>query len=292
MKHQATVIAFILGNLVATSVTAVENCPMGTMVEVPISSPDVVWTGASLQAYILANNITTLSSNNPSAELVNAAVHHFCQSNYGFTLSPPQSRWGETFSRMVTDVYSSSYHITQGVKFHCKVCNDGRALPAGPIGVGTDIDWEDTVIPRNGMTWVKNLTSTTSGIVDVGCGAGANRCDAIQGDTSCAVPLPVLCINKSGNLPAPSWETTSQYHRWAGGVVATTEPVAPQTESLLRQTSAEADQYCQGKFGPDWQVAEFHDGWGWNFKAYGNVGTNAGRFWVDINNQNANCWDQ
>jgi hypothetical protein len=289
LKYKTTIIVLLFGSLAAKSVTAEVTCPVGTMVEVPISTPDVTWTGASLQAYILANNITIPTTN---TALATSAVKHFCQSHYGFTLSTPQHGWGETFDRIVTNIETPSYHVSQGIKFHCRVCNDGRALPAGPIGVNPDIDLDVTVIPRNGMTWVKNLTSATSGIVDVGCGAGVNRCNATQGDTSCNTPLPVLCINKSGNLPVPSWETTSQYHRWSGGVVATTEPVVPQTEPLLRQTSAEADQYCQSKFGPGWQVAEFHDGWGWNFKAYGNIGTNVDRFWVDINNQNANCWDQ
>jgi len=52
----------------------------------------------------------------------------------------------------------------------------------------------------------------------------------------------------------------------------------------------EANQFCEAKFGTGWRVAEFHDAWAWNMKAYGNVGTNVDRFWVDINDQDANCW--
>jgi hypothetical protein len=45
------------------------------------------------------------------------------------------------------------------------------------------------------------------------------------------------------------------------------------------------------KFGPGWRVAEFHDGWGWHFQAYGTVDNPNGRFWVDINDQpDATCW--
>jgi hypothetical protein len=37
-------------------------------------------------------------------------------------------------------------------------------------------------------------------------------------------------------------------------------------------------------------MAEFHDGWGWGFWAKGNIESDQ-RFWVYINDQQANCWN-
>ena len=48
--------------------------------------------------------------------------------------------------------------------------------------------------------------------------------------------------------------------------------------------------FCVAFFGTGWRAAEFHDGWGWKFGAYGHVRSDI-RFWVYINDQNANCWN-
>jgi hypothetical protein len=84
---------------------------------------------------------------------------------------------------------------------------------------------------------------------------------------------------------------SDEYNRWAGGVVATTQPIAGNTFAH----STDANAYCQSQFGPGWRAAEFHDGWGWNFQAYGGTvsapAVPSTRFWVHINDQpNANCW--
>jgi hypothetical protein len=47
---------------------------------------------------------------------------------------------------------------------------------------------------------------------------------------------------------------------------------------------------CVTFFGAGWRMAEFHDSWGWGFSAYGNVRSDT-RFWVYINDQQANCWN-
>jgi hypothetical protein len=140
---------------------------------------------------------------------------------------------------------------------------------------------------KKGMTWQLDGTNPTTGTTDVGCNGPA--CNAYQGDTACTVPLPILCIKKQGSgfpLPAPaSVNNTDQYHKWSGGVVAATKPTVPPT------TLAAAVALCVNEFGPDWRVAEFHDGWGWHFQAYGGVGDPKGRFWVDITDQpGARCW--
>ncbi|MFY9825809.1 MAG: flagellar hook-length control protein [Thermoanaerobaculia bacterium] len=139
---------------------------------------------------------------------------------------------------------------------------------------------------HKGLTWKLLSTNSTTGTVDVGCW---NGCDAYHGDTACKTALPILCIKKSGPgfpLPKPaSVDDSSQYHRWAGGVVGTTKPTVPPS------TRADADALCVKEFGADWRVAEHHDGWGWHFQAFGGVGKPAQKFWVDINDQpGATCW--
>lgn len=140
---------------------------------------------------------------------------------------------------------------------------------------------------KKGMTWRSVATHPTTGTISVGC---ANNCDAYKGDTPCTTPLPMMCIRKSGPgfpLPLPTGVNNSnQYYKWAGGVVATTAPVVPPP------TLVAANAACAAQFGTDWRVAEFHDGWGWAFQAYGGVGDPSKRFWVHINNQpGATCWN-
>jgi hypothetical protein len=146
---------------------------------------------------------------------------------------------------------------------------------------------------KKGMTWSHTLSNAQTGTITVGCGpTGPNQCNAYQGDTVCTLPRPLLCIYK----PAPAFpvpagvNNADQYNKWAGGVVATTQPVAGSSFAHL----ADADKYCVTQFGPGWRVAEFHDGWGWHFQAYGGTVSAptipSTRFWVQINNQPANCW--
>jgi hypothetical protein len=133
-----------------------------------------------------------------------------------------------------------------------------------------------------GMTWSFQGLNTTTGTISVGCGT---TCNATQGDTLCSASLPILCILRSG-APLPAYVSNSNtYDEWSGGIVATTPPMVPPT------TLTAANNVCIAEFGTGWQVAEFHDGWGWNFQAFGGVGNPAGRFWVDIDDQpGAVCW--
>jgi hypothetical protein len=145
----------------------------------------------------------------------------------------------------------------------------------------------ETSAARKGLTWNLLSANVRTGTVDVGC---RNGCDAYNGDTSCATALPILCIKKSGPgfpLPLPpNVDDSNQYHRWSGGVVGTTKFVVPPA------TLSAADALCRETFGPDWRVAEFHDGWGWHFQAAVHaVGALDQTFWVHINDQpNATCW--
>jgi hypothetical protein len=138
-----------------------------------------------------------------------------------------------------------------------------------------------------GMTWTKGTTpgNNVNGIVTVSCA----NCDAYKGDTSCKTRLPLLCFLPL-KAPKPTSTTVpSTYDEWSGGLVGTTPPYAGNSFATLQ----DANKACITEFKDNnWRVAEFHDGWGWNFQAYGNVGTNSKRFWVHINDQtpNATCW--
>jgi len=139
---------------------------------------------------------------------------------------------------------------------------------------------------HKGLTWKLLATNSTTGTIDVGCW---NGCDAYHGDTPCTTALPILCIKKSGpgfplQLPV-SVNNSDKYHKWAGGVVGTTKPTVPPA------TLAGANALCVKEFGPGWRVAEFHDGWGWHFQAFGGVGNPKQNFWVHISDQpGARCW--
>lgn len=142
-----------------------------------------------------------------------------------------------------------------------------------------------------GMTWRVRAKHVPTGVITVGCGYNptyGNECNAYSGDTSCARELPILCILKSGPgfpLVKPvSVDNLSSYYRWSGGIVGTTRPTLPP------DTLAAANAMCVQEFGANWRVAEFHDGSGWNFRAYGDVGYPSKRFWVHIDDQPANCW--
>lgn len=136
-----------------------------------------------------------------------------------------------------------------------------------------------------GLTWRLLATNSTTGTIDVGCW---NGCNAYQGDTPCTKALPILCIKKTGPgfpLALPASVITNQYHKWSGGVVGTTKATVPPTKLTA------ADALCVKEFGAGWRVAEFHDGWGWHFQAFGGVGNPAQNFWVHINDQpGAICW--
>jgi Concanavalin A-like lectin/glucanases superfamily len=140
-----------------------------------------------------------------------------------------------------------------------------------------------------GMTWLHSASNAQTGTITVGC----NGCDAYHGDTVCTQKLPLLCIYKpTPAFPLPAGvSNANQYSMWSGGVVATTGPVAGNSFAH----STDATNYCAAQIGPNWRVAEFHDGWGWNFQAYGGTvsapAVPSTRFWVHINDQQAaNCW--
>jgi len=152
--------------------------------------------------------------------------------------------------------------------------------------------------PKKGMTWVHTLSNAQNGTITVGCGPTSAPCNPHQGDTLCTERLPLLCIYKNPSaFPVPAGvNNNDQYNKWAFGVVATSSPVLGNSLQHL----ADADKVCIAQFGTGWRTAEFHDGWGWHFQAYGGTVSAptvpSTRFWVYINDQvtppnnDANCW--
>ena len=140
-----------------------------------------------------------------------------------------------------------------------------------------------------GMTWEKYANDPAPGVVDVGCGSGASRCNPYQGDSFCAVERPLLCFADIGLQRPVSLSNKSNAHVWSGGLVVTSTPVKGSTF----QTIADADAQCVKEFGSKFRVAEFHDGNGWYMTAYGSSSTLLDKFWVNIKNQRkGNCWIQ
>ncbi|HRC56311.1 MAG: flagellar hook-length control protein [Myxococcales bacterium] len=141
---------------------------------------------------------------------------------------------------------------------------------------------DQALVVRYGMTWLQKTR-----IVDVqGVGSDATT-DAYDGDTPCNVSLPLLCIRKSG-LAQPGYITSTSTNRWTGGFLAMSRGHL----GTDLTSSAAGDAICAGELGAGWEFAEFHDGGGgWNFQGYGSAALAPNRFWVEISNQPANCWN-
>lgn len=168
---------------------------------------------------------------------------------------------------------------------------------------------------KRAMTWKKLSHNPELGIDIVGC-AG---CNAYDGDTPVSEELPVLAIKKE-SLPRPPYDfggcdncamPREYYYGWSGGHIALTRPIKGSELTSLQK----ANEYCEQQCGKGYRMAEFHDGeyvigmdmehyygasWSeagglsrgaWNFYAYGNI-PDWLRFWVYIDDQPANCWEQ
>jgi len=180
---------------------------------------------------------------------------------------------------------------------------------------------EPMPIPR-GLTWGKVSHDKFLGTDLVSCHAqpspAGGDCNPHQGDTACEERRPILCIKVDGE-PRPPYEIVGREHArpreyyqgWAGGRIGLSEEVAgTQLHSL-----AAANERCEAALGKGYRMAEHHDGkyvagmdadkfygetWppanelssgGWAFHAYGDIPKNT-RFWVHIDDQRANCWEQ
>lgn len=138
--------------------------------------------------------------------------------------------------------------------------------------------FESTAHTETGMTWAKIPFSASQGVGVERVGiVGGNP---FRGDTLCSESLPVLCVEKL-NLPRPNVHSSG----WIGGNLK----LAPSVTGSSFKTAQEVDIYCALNAGPNYRVAEFHDGNPGEMRGYGNLDSSS-RFWVDIKDQNANCW--
>ncbi|MGC4064724.1 MAG: hypothetical protein QM784_08790 [Polyangiaceae bacterium] len=178
---------------------------------------------------------------------------------------------------------------------------------------------------RKGMTWGKLARFYLSKLEWLGCNGeplvdGKNHCDARAGDTECGEARPILCL-EDVHSPRPGYTVPGSpggtmvdeyYAGWAGGRVATTGAVIGTTLT----SRARGDEVCRTTLGGSWRMAEFHDGWwivgmsatqylngtwdyaratggGWSFFAtVDSPMPESTRYWVAIDDQQANCWDQ
>jgi hypothetical protein len=145
---------------------------------------------------------------------------------------------------------------------------------------------------KMGMTWQLHERFEDAGAVTVGCApSGPYPCNPYSGDTRCDTALPLLCF-RDLSAPRPAGvDEPSQYYLWSGGEVRLTRPYAP-SERIAR--IGDADALCASAFGHEWRLATFHDGWGWNFSAFGELAEiepQSDRVWLDISDQsNGTCW--
>jgi hypothetical protein len=93
-------------------------------------------------------------------------------------------------------------------------------------------------------------------------------CNPYRGDTVCTTRLPLLC-----------------FHPARRELAITASVMGAELSSR-----ATADAICAKTLGPDWRMAEHHDG-DWGIEAAGVPPTPPTRFWVAISDQPANCWD-
>lgn len=111
-------------------------------------------------------------------------------------------------------------------------------------------------------------------------------CNAYQGDTDVTIVLPVLCYKPTGEPHPEIVPAKNFYHERAAGEIALTKPILWTKLTSLNK----ANSLCEEQFWLWWRMGEHHDGAHWNYWAKGNIATGI-RFWVHIDDQNANPWD-
>lgn len=158
------------------------------------------------------------------------------------------------------------------------------------------IDWgegpSETSQPQDeahGLTWRIRDIDRDLDIVMLG---SDEQSDPYIGDTPCTTALPIACIAPLG-LPNPGVPEDDFYQGWTGGTLGMTPPViGSEIDSL-----ATADALCVAALGPEYRMAEFHDGGGgWNWWAHATeevwaIAETDARWWVHIDDQPGNCWN-
>ncbi len=238
----------------------------------------------------------------------------------GGSISPDSEQTVNQGSTVSFTVLSDSGYKIDKVE-GCGGTLSGNIYTIAPVTADCEVTASFTPhTSRNGMTWGVNRYNLNLDLTFVHCYGqqGPNRgpCNPYQGDTSCSVLLPVLCVKKDGSArppyeppPAAGSMNREYYTGWVEGSIALTVPAQGNIFDTLNDVNA----YCEAQLGQGYRAAEFHDGrwvygmdennfygntWpqstrsgGWGFYAPGQL-SNASRFWVDINDQNANCWSR
>ncbi|MEH2276822.1 MAG: hypothetical protein V7K40_19050 [Nostoc sp.] len=154
---------------------------------------------------------------------------------------------------------------------------------------------------KKAMTWIINTSVNVNGKTYVQARYDSQT-NPYSGDTSISEVRSLLCIRKSQELasnPIPNIATGTAYtNSWSGGEVFAIPEVVG--SSLL--SPADADGKCQAagknRYGlSGFRMAEFHDAnepySGFGFYAQSddpNLSNPGTRFWVRINDQDANPW--
>ncbi|MDZ7864998.1 hypothetical protein [Acidovorax sp.] len=115
-------------------------------------------------------------------------------------------------------------------------------------------------------------------------------CNHQQGDTSCRVVLPVLCI-QPGTAAKPAGGAEATYAGWTGGMLAPTQPVM----GAILTSAALASARCEKELGSGWRMADVQDGENsGSLTGMRTTNTTLGqgtRYWVQTKDQPANCWN-
>lgn len=165
-----------------------------------------------------------------------------------------------------------------------------------------------------GLTLGKYSHDPVLGIDHIGHNSVGNP---YTGDTACTAKRPVLCVRVDGSARPPYDVAPEQafYQGWVEGHFSTTKPIP----GTLLTSQAAGDAQCKKYLGPNWRMAEWHDGkyvdgmnasthyystgysaspWpasgtppgGHSMWGYGNVRDDT-RYWAAVNDNNGNCWN-
>ena len=118
-----------------------------------------------------------------------------------------------------------------------------------------------------------------------------NACNPYQGDTSCRVVLPVLCIKTADSIK-DAQPTNAPAGAWASSTLGATAPVMGALLSSLDVAHAR----CEKELGEGYRMAGGFNNGGVDWAMAGRRGQGfmlggSTRYWVAVTDQRANCWD-
>ena len=116
-------------------------------------------------------------------------------------------------------------------------------------------------------------------------------CNPYQGDTSCRVVLPVLCIKTADSIK-DAQPTNAPAGAWASSTLGATAPVMGALLSSLDVAHAR----CEKELGEGYRMAGGFNNGGVDWAMAGRRGQGlilggSTRYWVAVTDQRANCWD-